>query len=166
MPACFDPPECVVITDRSSVAASGIANVSPIFRAITLAADDRLCGSLGPVNSERRLRRLTLSKHPILRRRAYALSPAFCCLDFPPASNGGREFEFPKCNDYYITTNPPQMAGGILIKRLNKKVLATDFVHTGSANWAFAFHCWLTIFHGNFFGFRIFALCATFYTIH
>ena len=89
MPACFDPPECVVITDQSSVAASGIANVSPIFRAITLAADDRLCGSLGSVNSERRFYLLTETEHPILRRRAYALSPAFCCLDFPPRQRRG-----------------------------------------------------------------------------
>ncbi len=43
----FGPPECVVITDRSPVAAGGIANVSPIFRAeFRLTADDRLCGSL------------------------------------------------------------------------------------------------------------------------
>ncbi len=47
MPVNFDPPECVVITDRSPVAAGGIANVSRIFRAeFRLAADDRLCGSL------------------------------------------------------------------------------------------------------------------------
>ncbi len=47
MPVNFGPPECVVITDRSPVAAGGIANVSPIFRAeFRLAADDRLCGSL------------------------------------------------------------------------------------------------------------------------
>jgi hypothetical protein len=47
MPVLFGPPECVVITDRSPVAAGGIANVSPIFRAeFRLTADDRLCGSL------------------------------------------------------------------------------------------------------------------------
>ena len=44
--------------------------------------------------------------------------------------------------------------------------LATDFVHTGSAYWAFAFHSGFAVFHGDFNGCRIFALGATFYTIH
>jgi len=32
---------------------------------------------------------LTRLRHPILRRSAYAESPAFCCLDFPPRLNQG-----------------------------------------------------------------------------
>ncbi len=53
MPVNFDPPECVVITDLSPVAAGGIANVSPIFRAeFRLTADDRLCGSLNPAKRD------------------------------------------------------------------------------------------------------------------
>lgn len=47
MPVIFGPPECLVVADRSPVAAGGIANVSPIFRAeFRRTADDRLCGSL------------------------------------------------------------------------------------------------------------------------
>lgn len=47
MPVIFGPPECLVVTDRSPVAAGGIANVSPICHAeFRRKADDRLCGSL------------------------------------------------------------------------------------------------------------------------
>jgi hypothetical protein len=46
MPAHFGPPECVVITDRSSVAAGGIVTFHPSPIAVRLQGNDRLCGSL------------------------------------------------------------------------------------------------------------------------
>lgn len=54
MPVCFGPcpepdgfvaPECMVITDRSSVAAGGIASFHTSTLAVGLQVDDRLCGS-------------------------------------------------------------------------------------------------------------------------
>ena len=45
-------------------------------------------------------------------------------------------------------------------------LLATDFVHSCTAGWAFALHCRFAIFHSDFYCIRIFSLRATFYTIH
>lgn len=47
MPAHFGPPECVVIADRSSVAAGGIVTFHPSPIAVWLQGNDRLCDSLG-----------------------------------------------------------------------------------------------------------------------
>ncbi len=46
MPAHFCPPECVVITDKSSVAAGGIAVVSYTVQSRRAQDGDRLCGSI------------------------------------------------------------------------------------------------------------------------
>lgn len=58
------------------------------------------------------------------------------------------------------------MARGILIKRLTRKKLATNLVHSCTTDRAFAFHSRFAIFHGNFDGCWIFTLRAAFYTIH
>lgn len=55
---------------------------------------------------------------------------------------------------------------GILIKRLTRKKLATNLVHSSTTDRAFAFHSRFAIFHGNFDGVWIFTLRAAFYTIH
>lgn len=47
-----------------------------------------------------------------------------------------------------------------------KRILATDLVHSCSTYGTFPFHRRFTIFHGDFNGFRIFALGAAFYAIH
>jgi len=67
----------------------------------------------------------------------------------------------------YTTKPPPFKKEGVLDRKFFAKNLrCTDSIHTGSTNWTFPFHCGFAIFHGDFDGLRIFALCATFDTIH
>ncbi len=102
MPVDFGPPECVVITDHSSVAAGGIASVSPpshtrgklprgyLSEFILSVAKESSLWLSHPVSSE-------IVPFPFgfghQSRRyvgisAYAQSPAFCCLDFPKGMEG------------------------------------------------------------------------------
>lgn len=50
MPVIFGPPECVVITDRSPVAAGGIITFHPFSIAVRLKEYDRLCDSQDRLN--------------------------------------------------------------------------------------------------------------------
>ena len=52
MPVNFGPPECVVITDLSPVAAGGIVTFHPYSKAVWLKECDRLCDSLIPLVRE------------------------------------------------------------------------------------------------------------------
>ncbi len=90
----------------------------------------------------------------------------FCCLDFP---------EYCYSKDPLFQRVPRSISHekpliipneGFRQKFLRKKFLATNFEHSGSACWAFAFHCWFSVFQCDFYCCWIIFLCSTFYTIH
>ncbi len=168
MPVIFGPPEWMVITDRSPVAAGGIANVSPIFRARLGWRLMIVSVALSICQFRFRSRLLSQAEHPIFRRSAYTESPRILLSGLSwayrlvhPENPGSQSATL-----LYHTIPRTVRVRGILIKRLTRKKLATDFVHSGATNWTLAFHCRFAVFHGDFDCFRIFALRAAFDTIH
>lgn len=83
MPVIFDPPECVVITDRSPVAAGRIVNVSPTVHKLLSSRMMIVSVTLSTCQFRFRSHLLSSIGHSIFRRSACAESLAFCCLDFP-----------------------------------------------------------------------------------
>jgi len=167
VPAHFGPPECVVITDRSSVAAGGIASFHPLSKAVRLKDCDRLCGSLDVPDSFRRLGTRPFGV-PFTRDPLHSAVWTFLPPSLPLRAERRARIRIPRYPIIIAYQAKPRRNDGVFFgtEISVQNLRCTDLIHTGSTNRTFSFHCGFTIFHGYLHCFRIFALRAAFDTIH
>lgn len=166
MPVNFGPPECVVITDLSPVAAGGIASFHPSPIAVRLQGNDSSLW-LSCVPDIFRHQGTRPYGVPLTRDPLHSAVWTFLPPSLPLRAERRARIRIPRY-PISISQNPAsrERLGCLDRNFFPKNLRCTDSIHTCSANWTFPFHCGFAIFHGDFHCFRIFALCAAFDTVH
>ncbi len=151
--------------DLSSVTAGGIVTFHPSPIAVRLQGNDRLCDSLILSVQESFPASFDVRTPAVARLRLRGVPSHSAVWTFLSDWIGAR-IRIPRY--IYIIPQKPRHATGFCLDRnfFPKNLRCTDFIHSGTADWTFPFHCGFAIFHGHFNSLRIVALCAAFYTVH
>lgn len=80
--------------------------------------------------------------------------------------NPAKDCSFVRGRSYCFLKTPPRRGANKFLSIGSSRILSTNPVHAGTADWTFSLQCWFTVLHGNPLRVRVVPFASALHTIH